>query len=321
MLHYRLYRPGDERPVRGLFERVFGKPMSPEHWRWKYRRGPLGEGLVMVGVDGVGEVVAHYGVQPLPFQIRGRSCKAGQLTDGMIRADYRGCGRFLELCRRLLPLCDEKGFELLFVFPAARMFRVMQLAGFFLADRVHRFAKKLTLPNRSFLSSLSSLGRRFSRVELLEAGEPSVASLWRDFRSRCSCSLERTREYLRWRYDLHPSREYLKCGVFPSGGGEPASFWAVREDEDAAWLLEGFGRDSDLKRWGKDLEAVERFLAGRGASELRVALPLEHPLAELLSRRGYEATLEAALAARLAPGATPEPLDGWYYSYGDHDDF
>jgi hypothetical protein len=33
----RPYRDGDERQLVGLFERVFGRPMSEAHWRWKLR--------------------------------------------------------------------------------------------------------------------------------------------------------------------------------------------------------------------------------------------------------------------------------------------
>lgn len=314
---YRLYEPGDEHGICRLFGEVFGKPMSLEQWRWKYRRSPFGEALNLVALNSEGEIIGHYGCQPLPFQCRGIAYKAGQLTDGMLKKEYRGKGLFLELCRKLFQACDETGFRLLFVFPTERMFHVVSLAGFFPVDEIHPFEKTLA----SGVCRTSYFDRFLFRIEEIKAEGFPTEELWTDFKSSCPCSLDRTQGYLRWRYDLHPHYRYLKIAVYRRPWGRtPVSFWIARIEGNKAYLLEGFCR-SPQDPEDCDPNPLESFLTGLGISHVSAVVPLWHPMSRMFRKGGYQSAFAGRLACRLGPGAPHEMIQRWYYTYGDHDDF
>lgn len=348
-LTYRLSQPGDEHDICRLFEEIFGKPMSFDRWRWKYRNNFFKNSLNILAVDSEGKIVGHFGAQELPFQREGNRLRVGELEDGMLRKEFRSQGHYVQLCHEFFKICDDAGFQLLFGFPTERMFYVVSLGGFFMADKIYRFTKEpassdahpfkdwirslrdlmrsrgsqpaKTLLRSAWRASSQLLNRMLFRIEEIPAGEPEVAKIWEDFRRSCPLSLDRTRDYLHWRYDLHPDFRYLKVAVYRRGGRTPLSFWVVRIEGNLAYLLEGFSRSPLAFLWPAGLDKLEVLLARQGVSELVGILPQWHPTYRMLLDRGYKTVLERRLAGRLGYGTPMEATQGWYYTYGDHDDF
>ncbi len=76
----------DDAQVRGLFEQVFGHPMSQPQWLWKYEGTPLrGTLLRKQG----GDAVAFFGGMARRFRYQGREYLGVQNGDVMVRPDQR----------------------------------------------------------------------------------------------------------------------------------------------------------------------------------------------------------------------------------------
>jgi hypothetical protein len=81
----RLLHDGDAEAVRKLFKEVFKHEMSPELWHWKYRA----QDGHAVGVFRDGELVCHYGGAGATILFKGKSAKALQSVDLMVKPSVR----------------------------------------------------------------------------------------------------------------------------------------------------------------------------------------------------------------------------------------
>jgi hypothetical protein len=170
-------------------------------------------------------------------------------------------------------------------------------------------------------ASLRLFNRIFFRIEEMAGGNPHASDIWKTFKALCPISLERTQDYLHWRYDLHPDYHYMKYAVFWRWGGAPLSFWVARIQGDVAYLLEGFCRQPFGFLWSSGLDKLEILLARFGTNRIAAILPTGHPTTQILREKEYETFLEGRITARLGYGTPHEVTQNWYYTYGDHDDF
>ena len=89
----REYRAGDERQILDLFARAFPHaPRSLEHFRWKYRENPFGNGRISLTFSD-GKLVAHYAGYAVPFFAGGGDVLAHQIGDTMTDVSVRHIGR------------------------------------------------------------------------------------------------------------------------------------------------------------------------------------------------------------------------------------
>ncbi len=77
--------PDQAESVRGLFESVFGHPLSAAEWQWKYGDGH-GRAL---GLQREGRLLAHYGALTRRVRFHGREVAACQVCDVMVAAQAR----------------------------------------------------------------------------------------------------------------------------------------------------------------------------------------------------------------------------------------
>lgn len=90
----RAWRPGDETAILELFARAFPHaPRSLEHFRWKYRDNPFGNGRISLTFERAGALVGHYSGYPVPFRAYGNDVAAHQIGDTMTDVAVRHVGR------------------------------------------------------------------------------------------------------------------------------------------------------------------------------------------------------------------------------------
>jgi hypothetical protein len=90
----RAYRDGDETAILELFARSFPHaPRSLEHFWWKYREDPFGNGRISLTFDDQERLVGHYSGYPVPFCADGRRVIAHQIGDTMTDVSVRHIGR------------------------------------------------------------------------------------------------------------------------------------------------------------------------------------------------------------------------------------
>jgi predicted N-acetyltransferase YhbS len=96
--HARLYRPGDEKGIVALYERVFGHVRSPEWWRWKIKGRPAPLELTWVAVsDEDNSIVGHYPGIPISIKLSGKIRPAIVTLDVMTAPEFRRQGILLRL--------------------------------------------------------------------------------------------------------------------------------------------------------------------------------------------------------------------------------
>ncbi|HEX8408087.1 MAG TPA: GNAT family N-acetyltransferase [Thermoanaerobaculia bacterium] len=89
----RAFEAGDERQILELFARAFPHaPRSLEHFVWKYRDNPFGNGRISLSFND-GQLVAHYAGYSVPFHAFGRDELAHQIGDTMTDVSIRHIGR------------------------------------------------------------------------------------------------------------------------------------------------------------------------------------------------------------------------------------
>ena len=65
----RPYQPGDERDLVALFQRVFGRPLTETHWRWKLKQLPSPVENVWLAVAQNGNPIFQYAGIPVRYHL------------------------------------------------------------------------------------------------------------------------------------------------------------------------------------------------------------------------------------------------------------
>lgn len=90
----RAYREGDETAILELFAKSFPHASRGlEHFSWKYRENPFGNGRISLTFDEETRLVGHYSGYPVPFYEDGRHVLAHQIGDTMTEVSIRHVGR------------------------------------------------------------------------------------------------------------------------------------------------------------------------------------------------------------------------------------
>lgn len=304
-----------------LFEAVFGAPMSPAFWRWKY-----GDGRgVAVGVrNAEGRLVAHVGGIHRALSWFGEPRQAVQCCDVAVAVGERGSlsrqGPFFMAMATFLELEIGDGAPAYvgFGFPNRRAYVLPEKLGLYShCGRVFE-ARWPTAPRRPFLATRVS--------ELERAASPPVDRLfdraWRAMAgSMPDCVLGvRDAAYLRHRYCDHPDHVYRLLAVRRRLGGGLLGIAVLRHGaagEGACELLDLIG---DRAAMPAVLAQARRFAARLGARSLFSWLS-ENALAALrtddMDTRDIEVVIPANrwTAARGAERARGH----WWLTGGDTD--
>lgn len=238
------YRPGDEDAVFELFRETFGVDQDPEHWRWRYVDNPRGGPRISLAFSPGGELVGQYCAYPvrwhgLPPRIPDDSHQVG---DTMTRPSARAVGRgptsllartgrhfYLVHCRNRIAF--NYGFN---------TGNITKFSCRFLEAEVVEDVPYRELPPAARLGRGIRLRRDYDLQRIGERSEVGAAfdALFERVSGRYGLLVERSAEYLRWRY--------LDC---PVEGPELIAAW--RKGRLAAWVASM--RFPDRVEWGDAL--------------------------------------------------------------------
>ena len=320
------YRPGDEVAILDLFRDCFGEALSLQRWRWRYLDNPRGGPRISLAFDSDGELVCQYCAYP----VRWRGLPAAvpvvghQVGDTMTRRGARGVGRgptsILARTSRhfYLTQCDGRvAFN--YGFNAGNITRFSTR---YVGAHVVEDAPCRELPADAELGGRRRFGRRYELRRVVEPSEIDAGfdALFEKVGERYGLLVERSAEYLRWRY--------LDC---PDEGLELTA--AYRRGRLAGWVAAK--RLPDRVEWGDALiDPVERSALRDLVAGIREpGLPLagwftERPAwwSRELDRLGFVRRPEPeGLVAIMVPfvcGDAVERMRGaGYYTKGDGDLF
>lgn len=216
----RPYRPGDEFKINEMFNEVFHRDRSIEHWYWKYRDNPYGSGRIALAIAPDGTLAAHYGGYPLKLFLATdkKEFTVYHLGDKMTRRIYRGVGigknSLLSLTFRAFQ--DNFARDALFGYGFGTH-HSLRFGLMFLNYIDFEPVSFWRLPIERLLKGkgVSFLRQLFSLRRLKQVKEIDVQ--WDEFFYTVAPSyrllIKRDSQYLNWRYLRRPDRQYLILSV------------------------------------------------------------------------------------------------------------
>lgn len=211
------YRPGDEADVVQMFKRTFKAPYSEDLWRWKYAEGPYARPELSVIAEGPGgEIVGHGGVFCQSLNLIGRKKTCGQVTDLMIDRTQQKTGVGTAIYQRCAENMAKAGFSAALAFPNERS----AVALHWLSTHVAIMEKYVLTRGGASQDRLRALVEAEPEDERLDLQwvpdfslDARADELFDSVASQESLSIHKDAEYLAWRYDAHPGRDYRMCAL------------------------------------------------------------------------------------------------------------
>ena len=214
------YRPGDEVAILELFRHSFGTDLSLERWRWRYLDNPLGGPRISLAFAPGGELVCQYCAYPVRWRGLPPSVPAEghQVGDTMTRRGARGVGRgptsvlartsrHFYLTRCTGRVAFNYGFN---------TGNITKFSTRYVGARVVEDAPYRELAAEARLGGRRRLGRRYEVRRLDGRSRPGAEfeagpgaefdALVERVGERYGLLVERSAEYVRWRYLDCPDR-------------------------------------------------------------------------------------------------------------------
>lgn len=260
--------PGDLGQIRKLYAESYGwsRPVACDAWRTG--GNTYGHNPGVVAVDN-GQVVGCYSVWPTPLRIGGQAVLGGQAVDLVVRSSFRGQGMFLALLRAGSEMAAERGFHPLYGFPISEILSayIRRLKWAHIDDIPHWFRPlrisshpKFPMGWKAPLGTLADAlllswpaGRRGGYKVAASAACPGELSrLAGGEENGARCRVDRTAEWLTWRYSPDAAQGYEWIGATEGGRIRAVAVWGMR---DESWSGQRDGRARLVELEGESHEA------------------------------------------------------------------
>ena len=190
-----------------LFESVFGHSISPQQWHWKYLEGPRLGYLNLVIRDESGTLLGHFGASVFPGVCRGVSLPMAHLCDVMVAPGARGGLNPSGVYPRLLV---EMQRRLMTIYPGAFAYGYPGQRPFKLGERLGFYRRLYVCTEAVVQEPVRRRPRWLGWRVAPNAWDLEFADrIWSRLRaSQNRPTVERTGNYLAWRYRDHPRHQY-----------------------------------------------------------------------------------------------------------------
>lgn len=192
-MEIRQYQSGDETKIESLFKDAFGKLMPEGFWNWRYRNNPFTNNI-MIHMMWDGDTLAgHYAVSPVEMIVNGDKILTALSMTTMTHPSYGGKGIFSQLAGSLYNEIFEKS-------------NVKAVWGFPNVNSHYGFIKNLKWNDLTYipLLSLKVDGVKLRKVEYSVSREFTPQKVQALNSSNAVVRINKTLEYLNWRYVLNP---------------------------------------------------------------------------------------------------------------------
>jgi GNAT superfamily N-acetyltransferase len=278
-MEIRQYRPEDFPALLRLVEACYGAQAEPpEWWRWRHFEHPGGPASIWLAVEG-GQVVGMRPISFFPYFLDGVCVKGGLFSAVMVHPKFRRQGIFSRLVHQSVETAWRTNAVFVATMPNDLSYAGFQKGGWTdLGDRTlyvrvtdwsavlrskgaPRWIASLVRPRGVSLAPSDSA--RDFRVETVDrfdlVFEDFTLELGRQWRG---VTLNRTSDWLNWRYESHPWNNYTRL-IARSAEGQPLGF-LVTNLERRAGLQIGYIVDLLARA-----EAARRSLISAAVENLR----------------------------------------------------
>ncbi len=315
----------DRGPIIDVLSRFLTKHSDDRRFDWLYRDCPQGKAIVWIATDeSTGSIVGIAACFPRKVIARGIERRACVLGDFCVHPQYRSLGPALRLQRACLQHVDSGTFEFAFDFPSASMLAVYRRLHVEPRAQLVRLAKPLRIDrkvrdkvkSRSLARALSRAGnqalawrdRAFTRGghEEISLHEDLCGGEFSELARRGSTShalcVERSAEYLNWRYRCHPFRRYDI--LVARREGDLVGFAIVTREGGDVTIVDLFGLQ-DEAMLGRLIAGVVLLARERGAMTLNAPILASHSWRALFEMQGFRPR-EAHPVVIYTPHSSPD---------------
>jgi hypothetical protein len=312
-------------------------------FNWLYKNNPHGPARVWIMSDTTnGTIVGMAGAFPRRVYIGLREATCWVLGDFCIHEHYRILGPALQLQRACLADIHPEMIAFSYDFPSASMLAVYKRLHIDPLGNICRFAKPLRVDRKieelvripilvSLLKWVGNLALALQDRRHRDTRELAIvlhegwcgeefSLLARDVGGQYGVCVQRTAEYLNWRYVANP---LVCCEILTVRcHGVLVAYAVFTQSGEDAMLMDLFGV-RELEVISTLVESLIKLLRKRCVITLSAPLLESHPWMALFQRLGFRAREKSPVVVCPPPGASPDgsSLQGmdWFFMYGDRD--
>lgn len=210
---------------------------SQDFLDWQYFQNPWGEVIGYVAEDNKNHIVGQYLVIPMDLCYKGSPLKGSLSLNTLTHPDYSGQGIFTSLARRTYSKCANQGVIMTYGFPNPNSYNgfvkklgfadigsvpllispinIESLLRFKLGSKsAARIMGYITSPIRRLLQPRATpYGKGMVIEEASEFGD-QYGQFWQSVKEYYTLMVDRTPEYMNWRYFSIPRRNYKVIMAF-----------------------------------------------------------------------------------------------------------
>lgn len=311
-LTWRAGTAADVGAILALFERAYGRRLSPETYAHFYLEGnPFGPPMIELVLSGE-RIVGHYATCPVVSWVDGALVRSVRSMTTMTDPEFEGRGIFTELAQRLYRrISRDHGIRFVWGFPNP--------------NSHYGLARRLgwsDLQPLFFLDLAAGEHGEPAAIELTWA-EASAAWATTERDSAAIVPLARTPEMVAWRYGAMPDRHYRHVRAPGSGAVAVVSTWQPAEGAPVLNVVDFVGSPGEREARAT-LASVARLAADEGHGRVAwwgdVRSPVWGAMERLRARPRGIVTYGMVLGLEGAPAELDDPRR-WSLRMGDSDVF
>lgn len=193
------YKVGDEQNILELFYTVFKKEMTLEYWNWRFRSNPFFDNPMIYLMWHEDKLIGHYAVSPIEMIIDGQIKLTALSMTTMTHPEYNGKGIFSKLAESLYNKLKTLNFSMVWGFPNL--------------NSHYGFVKNLKWNDIATIPMLSANIVEYKTinplVKFFEINKfEAKHSYSLNTKNNKKVKINKTIDYLNWRYLLNPDFEY-----------------------------------------------------------------------------------------------------------------
>ncbi len=332
----------DAAPLLRLLQEQLSGAIDLPRFDWLYRKCPHGNAQVWLAAEAdSGRLVGSAAVFPRKINLPRGEGKGYVLGDFCVSADQRSLGLAIRLQRKCLETVQDGTFSAGFDLPSRTMLAVYRRLGLVPGAQMIRMVKLLRA-DRKIASKIRNqtvsraLSEAANALLALKSGSNRMKSgmnihpqegrcsqeytdLAREVGGQLGTCVNRSAEYLNWRYFDHPQNKYEF--LVAKQLGKLSGYLVFHQDSSRAIISDWFGRERPEIRMDL-IRGLAAFLKQRGCESIQASILASHPYLGELKDLGFHARDSSPVMCMWQAGRKPGSEDGnenWLLMDGDRE--
>ncbi len=309
------FKKGDEHHILELFNIVFKRPMKLSSWYWRFQNNPAGKYMIKLMWEG-DQLIGHYAVSPVVLNVNGIKQLSTLSMTTMTHPDFGRRGIFGKLANALYNDLESN-------------YGVKAIWGFPNSNSHYGFIKNLLWKDLGAISHLTKnvdgvIPELSNKINTPETFTNEHALLYKEVTKDFGVSIDRSSEYLNWRYIDNPNANY---GIFDYRDTElKATMIAKLYPSSGADI-----KDIYITECGIPLESIsllQEFIShiiayyNCAINTVNIWLPIFDKRYIFFEKNRFVISGKPTYIGVRAENSLSNSLNdfrNWYYSYGDSD--